>query len=366
MRLGARQRSDTQCEIQPLLGSALPEMARFLHGWQADRDPDGSLDRRLHWLLVENPLTPDAAGPYGLCIRSASGGILGLLLSFPSAFLAGDQRLLGLCSSSFFVDAPARTLGFYLFKQYLNAPGYSFFFSTTCNANSAALWKAVGAGAVAQSDREYILPLKLDVMLPAALTGRTSRASAAAVARVVGRLANPVLQWLTRTSPRLTSESCRDWEKLAALFRRHRPADGITTDRSAALLQWRYGERSPNQPFDIYVVRDERGNEGWFSLGTIVRGRQGQIRGCVLLDAVWPRDKLSFPEILSAILPLAASRADALFLSPRPGLDYGEGSRWIIPCRLAAPHVFAVTRKDGPPVAVSSLDLVPADGDGAF
>src|SRR2546422_405647 len=173
-------------------------------------------------------------------------------------------------------------------------------------------------------------------------------------------------QLLARKSADLTIEPCRDWEKLAELFRRHRSADRITTDRSATFLQWRYGPSSQNHPFDICVFRDQRGNEGWFSLGSIIREPRKPIRGCVLLDAIWPREKMSFRDILPAILQRVASTADAILFQPRPGLDYGECSRWVIPCRSEAPKVFAIPRKGGAPLAAASLDLVPADGDGYF
>jgi hypothetical protein len=369
--------------IQPIAGSALTEVASFLDR-QADRD-HGSTDRgpvclefpstnrgdgpnterHLQWLLVDNPLATAAAG-HSLCLRDASGVIMGLLLAFPAALLAGDRRLVGLGSGGFFVEPPARTMGFYLFKRHLNSPGSAFFLSTTCNANSAALWKALGACAVPNSDTEYVLPLSLEVLLPALLAGRTSSALAAKGARLFGRCAKPLLQLLARKSATLAIEPCRDWEKLAALFRRHRPADLITTDRSAAFLQWRYGCSAPNRPFDLCVFRDRLGHEGWFALGTIRRGRQGQIRGSVLLDAVWPREAMSFADILPAIVPVAASRADAIYLQPRPRLDYGDCSRWLIPWRLEAPKNFVVTPRRAASLAVDALDLVSADGDGAF
>ena len=361
----------TRFEIQPVLGYALPDVASFLDRW-ADRDQSSSgegdspsTERRLQWLLVENPLST-VVPARSLCVLDASGVIMGLLLAFPAALLAGERRLVGLGSGGFFVEPPARTLGFYLFKSHLKSPGSSFFFSTTCNANSGALWKALGACAVPNSDTEYVLPLRLEVLLPAALAGRTSSALAAKGARLFGRYANPVLQLLARKSATLTIEPCRDSEKLVALFRRHRSADLITTDRSAAFLQWRYGQSAPNRPFDLCVFRDKQGHEGWFALGTIRRGRQGQIRGCVLLDAVWPREAMSFADILPAIVRVAASRADAIYVQPRPGLDYGDCNRWLVPWRLEAPKSFVITPKGAAPLAVSALDLVSADGDGAF
>jgi len=75
---------------------------------------------------------------------------------------------------------------------------------------------------------------------------------------------------------------------------------------------------------------------------------------------------MSFRDILPAILQRVASRADAIFLQPRLGVDYGDCSRWIIPCRSEVPSVFAITRMDSAPLGVFTLDLVPADGEGAL
>ena len=356
-------------EIQPVLDSAVPAVASFIHRWHADRDGSSSIQRiesRLQWLLMENPLTTDVSH-HGFCIRDDSGVIRGLLLSFPGAFLAADQRLLGLCSGSYFVEPQARAMGFFLFKKYLNSFGYSFFFATTCNAASAAIWQKSGACAVPDSETEYILPLKLDVMLPALLAARTSSRLAAGTARTFGRWANPMLHFFAQGSGKLTVERCRDWEKLSALFRRHRSQNLITTERSAQFLQWRYGPGSPNYPSDIYVFRDELGNEGWFSLGKMIRGRhQVQVRGCVLLDAIWPRGKMNFKDILPAILQLVPSEADAIFFGPRSGIDYGKCSRLIIPRRLEAPTVWVIARKGNARLQVSALDLVIADGDSAW
>lgn len=356
-------------EIQPVLGSAVPAVASFIHRWHADRDGSSSIqriERRLQWLLIENPLTTDISH-HGFCVHDDSGVIRGLLLSFPSAFLAADQRLLGLCSGSYFVEPQARAMGFFLFKKYLNSLGYSFFFSTTCNAASAAIWQKSGASAVPDSETEYILPLKLDVMLPAFLAARTSSRLAAGTARTFGRYANPMLHLFAQRSGKLTVERCRDWEKLSELFRRNRSQNLITSERSAQFLQWRYGPGSPNHPSDIYLFCDQLGNEGWFSLGKMIRGRhQVQVRGYVLLDAIWPRGKMRFRYILPAILQLVPSEADAIFFRSRPGLDYGKCSRLIVPRRLDAPSVWAMTRKGSARLQVSALDLVIADGDSAW
>ena len=356
-------------EIRPVPDSTLPEVASFLDRAavrnQGPSSEHPGTERWLRWLLVENPLSTSAPG-HSLCIRDASGAIMGLLIAFPAALLAGDRRLAGLGSGSFFVEPPARTLGFHLFKRHLSTPGSAFFFSTSCNVSSAPLWKAMGAHAVPGSDMEYVFPLRLDVLLRAFVGRKSSSALAAAGARLAGRCANAVPRLLSRKPSTLTIEACRDWEKLEELFRRHRPADLITTDRTAAFLRWRYAESAPNLPFDVCVVRDTQGREGWFALGSVRRGREGEFQGAMLLDAAWPRDTMRVADVFRAIVSVAASRADVVCFQPRPGVDYRQCSRWLIPRRLEAPKAFLVTAKGAAPLATSALDLVSADGDLAF
>jgi hypothetical protein len=359
-------------DIQPVLTSILPDVASFIWNWSTNRAEKSSnkrrrqenrltVERRLRWVLLENPIATDFP-QHGFCIRDSSGLIRGLLLSFPAAVLAADQRLLGLCSGSFFVEPQVRPLGFYLFKRYLASSAYSFFFATSCNENSGPVWTAVGAYADPNSETEYILPLRLDVTFPALLTSRTSRPVAARMARVIGSCAN-LLQLLTKNSAKLTIQPCRDWDKLSELFRRHRSAHVVTTDRSAAFLQWRYAQNSPHQAVDIFLFRDKRGNEGWFSLGVVVRGRQGQIRGHVLLDAIWPKDKMSFKDIFPSILDVTPVNSDAIYFRPRPDINYRHCSPWIFRRKLRGPQIFVHMAKGSAPLAISSLDLVPADGD---
>ncbi len=364
-------------EIHPVLSSSTTETANFLERWHAQRNgsssshpangqDSNSIEKRLHWLLVENPQATNAS-QHGFCVRDASGNIVGLLLSFANAFLAEDRRLLGLCSGSFFVEPSARINGFYLFKKYLRDSSYDFFFSTTCNAKSGPIWKAIGSSAVPNSETEHILPLNLEVMLPALLAGKTSSAIATRIARVVGGMVGSIVKPGRAQPHEFAVEPCQDWQKLSDLFRRHRPRSWITRDRSPEFLRWRYGPRSPNHPAEICLFRDKQGNEGWFALADTIRGRHRQIHGAMLLDAVWPRDKIRFKQIFPVILRChKVSMADAVFFQPRLSLDYSECSGLIIPRRLEGPQCFAVARKGAAPVDVSLLDLVPADGDSAF
>lgn len=357
-------------EIQPILRYALPDVADFLHRWRSHQAaaaavlkgpkplPENarSIERRLRWLLAENPIAAESS-PLGYCLRDRNGVIKGTNLCFPSAFLAGDQWLLGLCSGSFFVDPGVQSMGFYLFRKYLSSPGYSFFFATTCNANSEPLWRMLGGKAVPHSEKEYILPLRLDVVIPALVAARTSSGLASDIARFTGRGANPLLRFLTRRPAALSIEPCRDWEKLSALFRRHRAVNHITSNRSAEFLQWRYGPSSPLYPCGTWLIRDREGNEGWFCLGNLTRGG---VRGAFLLDAVLPRTKMSFREIFREILRVASRDVDVFIFRRRPGLEYREYCRWAIPHSLGA-RTFVLSPKGAPTLAPDAFD--PDDND---
>ena len=363
-------------EIQPVLASKLPEVADFLHLQTSAQKADSSAiqsiqetslseEMRLRWLLLENPVATEET-PLGFWVRDPSGAIRGITLCFPGAFLAGEQRILGLFSGGFYVEQRARTMGFHLFRKYLSSPAYPLFLSTTCNANSAALWAAMGGWPVPNSEREHIVPLRLDALLPALLRDGATAGAASVVARLAGRCGNPILRFIRKRSEGPTIEPCQDWPKLAELFRRHRSQRWIVTDRSAEFLQWRYGQNSDPHPSGVYLFRDKCGNEGWFSLGSMIRGRGGRIRGAVLLDAILPRGKISFREIFPAIVRLVADHADLISFRPGPGLDYGECNTWIVSHRWPGPCAFAVSRLAFPGSAVAAIDLVPADGDGAL
>ena len=364
-------------QIQAVSDHTIAEAADFLCRWHTDTRSNSSaqgtiyqdgekLKKHLSWLLLANPLGASSL-QHGFCIRGSSGMVVGLILCFPNAFLFEDRRLQGLCSGSFFVEQSARMQGFYLFKKYLNNSSSDFYFGTTCNAISGALWKKVGGLSVPHSEKNYILPLKLEAVLPQFVARKTPSKTASRIARFLGYLAKPLIQLGLSRGPDLATEPCEDWQKLSEIFHRHRNRSWITTDRSPEFLKWRYGPGSPNPKAEIYWFRDKRGNEGWFALARAAGGNGGQIRGALLLDAVWPRDKLEFKQLLPAILRRPMVRmADALFLHPRLGVNFRDCSALILARPLPAPRAFAITRKGNPPIDVSKLDLVPADGDSAF
>jgi hypothetical protein len=347
-------------EIQPLRAEALPDAAAFL---APRRGNDGLATlRHLTWLLLENPLA-SAAPDHGLCVRNANGTVVGLLAAFPVAFRADDRRLFAMASGAYFVEPQARTLGFHLFKRHLRSPGVAFFFSTSCNAVSGPLWKAVGASTVTGSDVEYVLPLDFSAVLSAFIASRTSTPLVARGAKLLGGCAR-LLRPMRLAAADVTIEPSRDWEKLAALARRHRPLGCITADRSAAFLQWRYAPRAAGAAPEICLFRDRHGNEGWFSLSAAIRGGRARLRGRVIFDTIWPRDRMGFHTVLAAAARFAEADADVVYFRPRPGVDTIDRRPWIIRRRRETPSAFAVAAKGQPPLEPSMLDLVLADGDG--
>src|SRR5207248_1258957 len=104
----------------------------------------------------------------------------------------------------------------------------------------------------------------------------------------------------------------------------------------------------PSHPCGVYLFRDEVGNEGWFSLGHLTRGERGQLRVSVLLDAVWPRKRMSYESILQEIPRMAAAGADAICFRWQPGLDHGKAGRCVIQRKLEAPRAFVSVPKGAP------------------
>lgn len=339
-------------EIQPLPPSSLPAVAAFLER-QLRRPAEGphGIRRRLEWLLLENPSAhhgdPD---PLGLCLRDDDGAIRGLSLSFPATFLMHEQRLRALGGSSFYVDPPARSMGFYLFRKYLGATGYAFHFASTCNALSGEIWRNTGGCAVPDSDADYVVPLRLGVTLPAIVATKVQNKSALQMARLCGLAADPVLRFLTKPPAGLKIRPCCDWQKLSEIYLRHRPHKYITCERSAEYLEWRYGPTSPLDPCGVYLISDTLGNEGWFAL-----------REWVLLDVIWPALRMNFGDIFLAICRFASDNADVLLLRSRPDIDFASLRPWAIRRKLPVPQAFVITAKGAPRMPVGSLEYDDSD-----
>jgi len=353
-------------DIEPVLPTKLTEIARFL---VKCRTSDGStpslmqtyangiadVEHRIRWLLLDNPAA-NGSEPLGFYVHDRTAGIRGVTLCFPARFTYGEKPVSGLGSGSFFVDMEAHSLGYYLFRKYLARPGYDFYFATTCNAASASLWKQLGGTSAGRSEIDYILPLRLDSLLATKVASRTRSHAAATLARLGGQCADAVLTLMTHASARLTVELCEDWDKLTELSRRHTPQNIISSERSANSLQWRYGPASPAHPCRIYLIRDTRGNEGWFALGRAAPTGKDGVTSCALLDAIWPTGKMAFRDLVPWIIRMAPESAEAVFVRCRPDTDLAAEWRWLLRRRLSGPRAYVIVPRSAPILPFGLMD----------
>ena len=164
---------------------------------------------------------------------------------------------------------------------------------------------------------------------------------------------------------RFRVEYCSDFERLAALAERCHDPKLLQPNRSAAYLRWVYGPL-PEVPDDkqarlVYTFRRDDGSEGWFAVTFARRGRLDQIRTTRLLDVVWPSDKLAFPDLLPAILEVAATRSDLLSIRGRTGLGLGHDVKGLRRRNLLAPEGYFVSRNPPTPELVTVADFPFAD-----
>ena len=301
------------------------------------------------WLLDEDNPDPVEGIPPGEIIRDDQGSIVGMICYHPVFFRLGDRRLLGLGVHNFYVDPAVRMQGFILFRRYLNQPQADFCFSTTCNANSSPLWAKCGAAEVPNSDAEYLLVFRTGaVMQEVAINKRLPKALSSGL-RLVGPLADLVLR-PGKTAHRFAVERCDDWDRLSAIAAEHRDPSRLTPDRRAAIMKRTYeamtriGVAAGNLD-GTYLFNDPSGREGWFSVRARNRGRLGQIRGVDLLDIVWPRNLMTFEDVLPAIIDVVRSHADLLSIRDRIALGLRPGMAGFRRRPFAAPEAFLFTRK---------------------
>jgi len=110
----------------------------------------------------------------------------------------------------------------------------------------------------------------------------------------------------------------------------------------------------------VYLFRDKRGNEGWFSLGYLMRGEGEQFLSAVLLDAIWPQ-QMSYRDLLQGILHTSVAKADALSFRWQPGLDDNEISRCAFSRKLNAPRAYVQVPRGMPNFPLNLFDYDNSD-----
>ena len=360
-----------QFEIASIRQNDLADVAAFLATSDAARDtkPDAadrsieSILRRLRWRLLDNPAR--FSDELGQCLRSASGAIVGVNLSFPSWFRLGDKRLRGLCGGSFFVEPAARMQGFFLFRRFLKTHGADFVFATTCNSSAGTLWKKLGGEAVPDSDCRWALILNAaPVAEELALRKRAGKA-VAAMSRMAGYLAKPLLA-PGKGRPRVSLRPSRDWDRLASLAAQNRDPSVLTCERLAAHLAWRYDQSPALESHHVYEFAEHGGNGGWLAVGRKPNsGLRRQVRNYAILDVVRPRTAGAGDSLLDALSERYADRADQIEVPATLARhsSLGRPRLWKRPNGFAVAYVLG--NESAPSKLAAAADLYLADGDSA-
>jgi hypothetical protein len=358
-------------EIASIREGDLPDVAAFLATSEAAREakPDAadrsteSIFRRLRWRLFDNParFTDDL----GQCLRSAIGAIVGVNLSIPCWFRLGDKRLRGLCGGSFFVEAPARMQGFFLFRRFLKTAGADFVFATTCNASAGALWQKLGGTAVPDSDCRWALILNGGAMAEEIALRRRAGRAVAVISRMAGRLARPLLT-PRKGRPRVSLRPCRDWNRLASLAAQNRDPSVLTCERSAPHLAWRYEQSPASEHHQVYEFADPGGNLGWLAIGRQPNsGLRKQVRNYAILDVVNPRNAAGGDSLLDALSDLYADRADRIEVPATLAHDSSLGRPRLWRRPNGFPVAYVLANEISPTKLSEVADLYLGDGDSA-
>ena len=334
--------------FKPIVEEDLPDVAAFLFeqreitsrtDWTQARPAEDDL----RWLL-QNPHLRSELN-HGETLRGQEGKILGMILAVPRMYLLGDQRLLGLAGGNFYVDASVRLQGFFMLRRFLATQGVEFVYANSCNRQSAPLWVKLGAALVPESDVEYLFPFNLGPVAEEMAIRKEWPTAVQRVVRTLGPLASLV------AAPRLPAnrfrlESCVDVEHLAAIAARNRNPQWLQPERSVPYLRWCYGPAissggSEGADQVVYRFANQDSLEGWFALTFDRRGRNSQIRNARLIDAVWPTERLSFTDVLPAVIAAARPRTDLLSIRGRVGLALQDGAiRGLRRRPLLAPEAF--------------------------
>jgi hypothetical protein len=351
-------------EIQPIGEADLPSVADFAHR-AVHRAQGGASDSPIsaghtaaeflaifRWRTLNNPARPHEL-ELGQCIRRNDGSLAGIHLVCPFRYRLGDRRLLGACSGVYFADDDARIQAFFLFRRFLALPGFDFYFANTCNVYSSQLWQKCGGRPVPDSDKQWLLPLRMGPLVREVLIRRGRKRLAP-----IGHAAGSLLDWFKRKLPtgNLKTEPTTDLEFMAHCAERWRLSTHLVPERDLSYMRWHYEQSPFSEPFQrnnrsavasnastatsrqILRFRDSSNREGWFAVNTATMGIDQNLTVATISD--WSVPTISHAEPgthraappfdFSSIIRAAAcaldDSVDAIVFRPRADLQLIERS----------------------------------------
>jgi len=267
---------------------------------------------RLRWRVLHNPARRVGV-PFGECVRSAEGEIVGSLVYTPIVFRLGDERLLGLNSGYFFTAPAARGWGLVLLRRFAQSAPAPIRYSSSLNAASGGLWRRLGGATPQGSDTELFCALRWRPLLEESVMQRGGAARFAPIG-AIGAYRNAVRRLRDLGKPRVRMQASRDWDELAELAEHNRPHDALVADRSAAYLRWRFEQCPGPERIDVQRFEDDGGRSGWVALMALRRGRRQQIRIRAILTLVPSREAFDASALLRALADHCRRDVDLLLL----------------------------------------------------
>lgn len=241
-------------------------------------------ERRLRWLLLENPVR-EADVPLGWTVRTAEDGrIVGALVCVPFRVGIGGVTTTAVMSCKFFVDEAFRGVGVAPFRAYLKLGRRFPLFCTSANAASGELFRGAGAYVVGGSDHAMLLVARHGPVVEEWVYRRIGRRGG--MARV---LAGPAWLKPRRRSPVGSSQGVlrklSSAEEATALAVPATIATAVAVVRDEAYLRWRYFPGDSRK--DVYAFTAPGAAARLVVVNQVSSGHRGQIRVLNVLD-VWP------------------------------------------------------------------------------
>jgi hypothetical protein len=304
-----------RAELSAIVEQDIGEVARFI-AVQSGRTRE-SVESHLRWFLLENPARRPL-DPLGYALRS-SDQLVGCILCSPQFFRFGNENILLMGSSSFYVDADHRGHGGRIFLQYSRLGNQRPLFGTSANADAAALWKAAGASPIPNSDIELFGVLRWPPVAEefahrrnaGRLLTRFAGGSISNLAGLIRRLkidpaASESLQRLT------SAEQVTDLRVNDLPIRS--PSTKLTALRDAPYIRWRYFS-GRDETTAVFAFRSRQPDqEILVTVNQRLRGYRAQINTLNVLDVYPEVSATVWLRIVAALATRYGNLVDAIVL----------------------------------------------------
>ncbi len=357
--IAASEQRSRRADLIALSERDLREIAQFIA--KQSRRPPETVEAHLRWFLLENPARGknDPLG-FGLVVADQ---LAGCILCVPQLFCSGNERILLMGSSSFYVDNAHRGQGGRIFLKYSRMANQWPLFGTSANAESAALWKAAGAKPIPYSDGELFgvlhWPPVAEEVVHRKYSSRFLSSLAGSSVSHLARLLRPL---------KIETEKCGMLRQLTSAEQvNDLPIHGcptkLTAMRDRAYIHWRYFS-GRDRTIAAFAFRSRRPDqEVLVTVNQRARGFREQIKTLNILDVFPEVPEEEWLRILGALLERYQKTVDAVVLrNQNQDLQDSFCRRGFQLRTFDAPTCWYLDKTHLMPT--SDWYPVPADGDG--